>query len=104
MPRGGRRRREGTRWFADIHAGPQAYHAGPDAVIHRSAWKGSSRKVTSKILHMSRHRDTFWSSEAEIRRKGDHNSWCRGYKYKITNVAFVAAKEGVLAALVYSLV
>ena len=44
MPRGGRRRREGTRWFADIHATPQAYHAGPDAVIHRSAWKKNSRK------------------------------------------------------------
>ncbi len=32
MPRGGRRRREGTRWLADIHATPQAYHAGPDTV------------------------------------------------------------------------
>jgi hypothetical protein len=49
---------------------------------------------------MRRHRDTFWSSEAELLRKGDHNFWCCGYKYKITNVAFVAAKDGVLAALV----
>ena len=42
MPRGGRCRREGTRWFADIHAAPQAYHAGSDAVIHRSAWNINS--------------------------------------------------------------
>ena len=47
MPRGGRRRREGTRWFADIHATPQAYHAGPDAVIHRSAWKKYSPKSST---------------------------------------------------------
>jgi hypothetical protein len=42
VPRRGRRRREGTRWFADIHATPQAYHASPDAVIHRSAWNRNS--------------------------------------------------------------
>ena len=53
---------------------------------------------------MRRHRDTFWSSEAEIRCEGDHNFWCRGYKSKITNAAFVAPQMGVLAALVYSLV
>jgi hypothetical protein len=49
---------------------------------------------------MRRHRDTLWLSEAEIRREGDHNFWCCGYKSKITNAAFVAAQKGVLAALV----
>ena len=60
MPRRGRRRREGTRWFADIHATPQAYHAGPDAVIHRSAWNIFSanfactefREVGEEKLHL----------------------------------------------------
>jgi hypothetical protein len=50
VPRGGRRRLEGTRWFADIHATPQAYHAGPDAVIHPSAWKADSQQSICKIL------------------------------------------------------
>jgi hypothetical protein len=59
--------------------------------IHRSAWNTNSRKVTSKILHMRRPRDTFRSGEAEIRCEGDHNFWCRGYRFKITNAAFVAA-------------
>src|ERR671917_1132314 len=40
----GRRRREGTRWFADIHAAPQAYHAGPDAVIHPTSYDMFSQK------------------------------------------------------------
>jgi hypothetical protein len=48
VARGRRRRREGTRWLADIHATPQAYHAAPDAVIHPSAWKGNSPKLASK--------------------------------------------------------
>ena len=56
MPRVGRRRREGTRWFVDIHAAPQAYHAGPDAVIHPSAWNIDSRKFTCRILHIRRAR------------------------------------------------
>jgi hypothetical protein len=51
VPRGRRRRREGTRWFADIHATAQAYHAGPDAVIQRSAWKEDSAKFACRILH-----------------------------------------------------
>jgi len=51
VPRRGRRRREGTRWFADIHATPQAYHASPDAVIHRSAWNRNSRKFVCSPLH-----------------------------------------------------
>jgi len=42
VPPRGRRRREGTRWFADIHATPQAYHASPDAAIHWSVRKGLS--------------------------------------------------------------
>jgi len=50
VSRRGRRRREGTRWLADIHATPQAYHAGPDAVIHRSAWNTNSAKSICRIL------------------------------------------------------
>jgi hypothetical protein len=53
VPRGGRRRREGTRWFVDIHAAPQAYHAGPDAVIHPSAWKGEFSEVDDSKLSRS---------------------------------------------------
>ena len=51
MPRGGRRRREGTRWLADIHAVPQAYHAGPDAVIHPTSYDMFSQKFVYRILH-----------------------------------------------------
>src|SRR5829696_1208513 len=64
VPRGGRRRREGTRWFADIHATPQAYHAGPDAVIHRSAWKGYSRKLDFRFTEFLEAYPPFWSSWA----------------------------------------
>src|ERR671916_3510280 len=53
-PRGGRRRREGTRWFADIHAAPQAYHAGPDAVIHPTSYDMFSQKFVYLILHSRR--------------------------------------------------
>src|SRR5215211_3700301 len=64
VPRGGRRRREGTRWFADIHATPQAYHAGPDAVIHRSAWKGYSRKLDFRFTEFLEAYPPFWSAWA----------------------------------------
>jgi hypothetical protein len=65
VPRGGRRRREGTRWFADIHAAPQAYHAGPAAVMHPSAWRncpkstGSARKVALQVAEAPPF-GTFW--------------------------------------------
>jgi hypothetical protein len=43
--------------------------------IHPSAWKGNSRKVASRILHMRRHRYRFWPSETGMRREGDHDFW-----------------------------
>jgi hypothetical protein len=67
--------------------------------IHRSAWKKNSRKVASRILHMRRHRESFWSSEAGMHREGDHNFWWRGYKFKVASVAFVLTNQGILTTL-----
>ena len=61
------------------------------ALIHPSAWKENSQTSISTILHKSRWKETLWLSETRLRREGDHNFWCRGYKSKITNAAFVAA-------------
>ncbi len=44
-------------------------------LMARVEQKGKSRKVVSSILHTRRHRDTFCSSEAGMRREGDHNFW-----------------------------
>src|SRR5215204_4824679 len=45
----------------------------------------NSRKFTSSILHMRRYRDNFWSSEAWMRREGDHNitwAWIHIHGYE----------------------
>lgn len=66
--------------------------------------RGVFPKSISSILHKSKHTDTLELSEAMLQREGDHNLRCSGYKYTIANAAFVAGKEEILAALVYSLV
>jgi hypothetical protein len=73
-------------------------------LIHRSAWKGDSRKVPFRILHMRRYRDTFLVERSRDAPKATTTTGGCGYKSTVANVAFVAANKGTLAAMVYLLV
>jgi hypothetical protein len=79
-------------------------HTVLEAPIHPSAWNRFSRKFISSILHMGRHRARFWSARPGCTAKVTSTSGGRGYKFTVTNVAFVATDMGFLPALVYLLV